>query len=68
MTNSNIDEMYELGMKNGALGGKLVGAGSGGFMMFLAQDREVLRKAFIERGFSELPFRFSFGGVETLVR
>lgn len=68
MSNANIDEMYELGMKNGALGGKLVGAGSGGFMMFFAQDREILRKAFIERGFSELPVRFSFGGVETLVR
>src|SRR5262249_17553760 len=39
MTNPEIDEWYELGRKNGAIGGKLVGAGGGGFLMFYASDR-----------------------------
>ena len=39
MSNPKIDEWYELGMKNGAVGGKLVGAGGGGFLMFYAADR-----------------------------
>jgi len=34
MTNDTIDELYEIGMKNGALGGKLLGAGGGGYVMF----------------------------------
>ena len=38
MSNPQIDEWYELGRKNGAIGGKLVGAGGGGFLMFYAED------------------------------
>ena len=38
MSNPQIDEWYELGRRNGALGGKLVGAGGGGFLMFYAED------------------------------
>lgn len=45
MTNERIDELYELGMKRGALGGKLIGAGSGGFLMFLTNDPARLDKA-----------------------
>ena len=40
MSNPQIDEWYELGMRNGAVGGKLVGAGGGGFLMFYASDRK----------------------------
>lgn len=36
ITNSNIDKLYEQALKAGALGGKLVGAGGGGFMLFMA--------------------------------
>ncbi|MDA9930211.1 galactokinase [Alphaproteobacteria bacterium] len=68
MSNANIDEMYALGMANGALGGKLVGAGSGGFMLFYAHDKVALRRSFSEKGYREMPFRFCFGGVETLTR
>ena len=40
MSNPKIDEWYELGRRNGAIGGKLVGAGGGGFLLFYAEDRE----------------------------
>ncbi len=39
MSNAQIDEWYDLASSNGALGGKLVGAGGGGFLMFYAEDR-----------------------------
>ena len=42
MSNPQIDEWYELGRSNGALGGKLVGAGGGGFLMFYAEDHRRL--------------------------
>ena len=45
MSNPQIDEWYELGIRNGAVGGKLVGAGGGGFLMFYADERNRLRHA-----------------------
>jgi D-glycero-alpha-D-manno-heptose-7-phosphate kinase len=62
MSNSKIDVAYSKGMSNGAVGGKLVGAGGGGFLMFLAEDRSRLRKAMAEEGLEELRFRFDFEG------
>ncbi|MDR1080043.1 MAG: galactokinase [Deltaproteobacteria bacterium] len=62
MSNSKIDVAYSKGMANGAVGGKLVGAGGGGFLMFLAEDRTRLRKAMAEEGLEELRFRFDFDG------
>ena len=35
MTNKKIDEVYDIALRNGAIGGKLVGAGGGGFCFFL---------------------------------
>ncbi len=67
MSNPQIDEWYELGMKNGALGGKLVGAGGGGFLMFYAEDRNRLRHAMIKAGLEEVRFRFDFEGTKTLI-
>jgi D-glycero-alpha-D-manno-heptose-7-phosphate kinase len=67
MTNPQIDEWYELGMKNGALGGKLVGAGGGGFLMFYAKDRNCLRHAMSKAGLEEVRFRFDFEGTKTLL-
>ena len=43
MTNPEINKIYNLALKNGALGGKLVGAGGGGFLMFYSNDKEKLR-------------------------
>jgi len=45
MTNYGIDNHYDLGLKNGAVGGKVVGAGGGGFLMFYTEDRERLIEA-----------------------
>ncbi len=67
MSNPKIDEWYELGMKNGALGGKLVGAGGGGFLMFYAEDRNRLRHAMSKVGLEEVRFRFDFEGTKTLI-
>lgn len=67
MSNTHIDEWYELGKKNGALGGKLVGAGGGGFLMFYAEDRNRLRHALSRVGLEEVRFRFDFEGTKTLI-
>jgi len=67
MSNAQIDEWYDLGMRNGALGGKLVGAGGGGFLLFYAQDRNRLRHAMSKAGLEEVRFRFDFEGTKTLI-
>ncbi len=67
MSNSQIDEWYELGMKNGAAGGKLVGAGGGGFLMFYANDRAKLRQAMTKAGLEEVRFRFDFEGSKVMI-
>jgi D-glycero-alpha-D-manno-heptose-7-phosphate kinase len=67
MSNPKIDEWYELGMKNGAIGGKLVGAGGGGFLMFLAHDRNKLRHAMAHAGLEEVRFKFDFEGTKVVM-
>ena len=68
MSNSKIDEWYELGRKNGALGGKLIGAGGGGFLMFYARRKERLRAAMRSAGLREMRFRFDFQGTSIVVQ
>ena len=68
MSTPTIDELYELGMTNGAVGGKLVGAGAGGFLMFYANDAGKLRNAFRQRGLEEVVFRFDHDGSTILSR
>ena len=67
MSNPQIDAWYELGMHNGAIGGKLVGAGGGGFLMFMAQDRSKLRSAMVAAGLEEVRFRFDFEGSKVVM-
>ncbi len=67
MSNPQIDEWYELGRKNGAIGGKLVGAGGGGFLLFYAEDRKNLRQAMAHAGLEEVRFRFDFEGTKVLL-
>jgi D-glycero-alpha-D-manno-heptose-7-phosphate kinase len=67
MSNPKIDGWYELGMKNGAVGGKLVGAGGGGFLMFYAADRNKLRHAMAHAGLDEVRFRFDFDGTKVVL-
>jgi D-glycero-alpha-D-manno-heptose-7-phosphate kinase len=66
MSNPQIDEWYELARKNGALGGKLVGAGGGGFLLFYAEDHRRLRSAMSGAGLEETRFRFDFEGTKVL--
>ena len=67
MSNSKINSWYEFGMKNGALGGKIVGAGGGGFLMFYADDKTKLRKAMKSEGLEELRFGFDFDGTKVIL-
>lgn len=66
MSNSEIDNWYQAALAHGALGGKLVGAGGGGFLMFYAGDKTRLRHAMRERGLTEVLFRFDFEGTKVL--
>jgi len=66
MTNGEIDRWYSCARENGALGGKLVGAGGGGFLMFYAEDKTRLRHAMRERGLKEVRFRFDFEGTRVI--
>jgi D-glycero-alpha-D-manno-heptose-7-phosphate kinase len=67
MSSPQIDEWYELAMKNGAAGGKLVGAGGGGFLMFYASDRNKLRHAMTKAGLEEMRFGFDFDGSKVVL-
>ncbi|MDR1510783.1 MAG: GHMP kinase [Synergistaceae bacterium] len=67
MSNTRIDDWYSIAMKNGAIGGKLVGAGGGGFLMFLARDAVKLRGAMREAGLDEVRFRFDYEGTKVLL-
>ena len=61
-SNDRIDTVYAIARENGALGGKLVGAGGGGFLMFFTEDRPRLRARMIENGLQEMDFDFDFDG------
>jgi len=69
MSNGGIDEWYELGLKSGALGGKIMGAGGGGFLLFCAENgaRKYLRKTMENAGLRYMDFRFDFQGAKLLV-
>ena len=68
MSNSQIDEWYEIAMRNGALGGKLIGAGGGGFLMFYTENKRRLLHAMLEQGLEEVRFRFDFEGSKTMIQ
>jgi D-glycero-alpha-D-manno-heptose-7-phosphate kinase len=68
MSNGEINRWYELAMENGALGGKLIGAGGGGFLMFYAEDKVRLRKAMTQTPLSEVRFRFDFEGTKVVLQ
>jgi D-glycero-alpha-D-manno-heptose-7-phosphate kinase len=66
MSNPKIDEWYEVGRKAGAIGGKLVGAGGGGFLMFYAPEPQKVRAAMAGAGLEEVRFRFDFDGARVV--
>ena len=67
MSNPDIDNWYNLAMNNGAIGGKLIGAGGGGFLMFYTEDKRRLRHVMREAGMAEVRFRFDFEGTKVVV-
>jgi D-glycero-alpha-D-manno-heptose-7-phosphate kinase len=67
MSNAKINEWYDLARANGALGGKLIGAGGGGFLMFYAQEKTRLRNAMAKAGLQEVRFRFDFEGTKLVI-
>ena len=68
MSNDAIDGWYELARQNGALGGKLVGAGAGGFLLLFADDVDRVRRAMRDAGLEEIRFAFDFDGSAVLTR
>jgi D-glycero-alpha-D-manno-heptose-7-phosphate kinase len=67
MTNKKITKYYKDALKNGAIGGKIVGAGGGGFLMFYANDIKKLRKKMIQDGLEEVKFDFDFRGTHIVL-
>ena len=67
MSNPKIDEWYQLALNNGAIGGKLVGAGGGGFLMFMAKNRTQLRREMASAGLEEVGFKFDFEGAKVIM-
>ena len=67
MSNPKINEWYDLAMASGALGGKLIGAGGGGFLMFFAEEKNRLRHAMRHAGLTEVRFRFDFEGTKQVI-
>jgi D-glycero-alpha-D-manno-heptose-7-phosphate kinase len=68
MTSSEIDGWYAHALANGAAGGKLIGAGGGGFLMFYSNEKAKLRHAMREIGLTEVRFRFDFEGTKVLIQ
>jgi D-glycero-alpha-D-manno-heptose-7-phosphate kinase len=68
MTSGEIDGWYEHALANGAAGGKLIGAGGGGFLMFYSSEKTKLRHAMREIGLTEVRFRFDFEGTKVLIQ
>jgi D-glycero-alpha-D-manno-heptose-7-phosphate kinase len=67
MSNGAIDDCYGHALANGAVGGKLVGAGGGGFLLFYTTDKPRLLRAMRGKGLNEVRFRFDFEGTTVLI-
>lgn len=68
ISNQFIDDCYNTAIQNGAMGGKIMGAGGGGFFMFYCGDNQMkLKSAMKEKGLSQMRFHFDFEGAKTLV-
>jgi D-glycero-alpha-D-manno-heptose-7-phosphate kinase len=69
ISNPNIDRWYNIARKAGASGGKVIGAGGGGFLMLYCplRKKEAVRKSMTSEGLEEMPFNFDFQGAKVLV-
>ena len=68
MSNASIDGYYCLALKSGALGGKLIGAGGGGFLLLYTEEKTRVRRAMTEAGLREVRVRFDFDGTRLVAR
>ena len=68
MSNDEINHWYDLARSHGAVGGKLVGAGAGGFLLFYTRDTDRLRCGLEGTGLTEVRFRFDYDGAVVLAR
>ena len=66
MSNPDIDSWYDLALNNGAIGGKLIGAGGGGFLLFYTEQKARLRTALRGAGLMEVPLSFDYEGTKIL--
>ncbi len=67
MSNDDIDKWYSHGINNGAIGGKLVGAGAGGFLLFVTQDKIKLRDSMKKFNLNEVQIKFNFEGTKLVM-
>lgn len=67
MSNPTIDDVYDYALTHGAVGGKLIGAGGGGFLLFYTTDKPRLLRAMREKGLSEVRFKFDFAGTTVVI-
>ena len=67
MSNSTINNIYNFALKNGATGGKLLGAGGGGFLLFYVEDfkKHPFLAAMREKGLIETRFKFDLAGIRS---
>jgi D-glycero-alpha-D-manno-heptose-7-phosphate kinase len=69
ISNSRIDHLYQLARDNGAMGGKITGAGGGGFLLLYCEppQQEYVRRAMAAEGIREMTFAFDFQGAQVIV-
>ena len=67
MSNELINNYYSFAMKNGAIGGKIIGAGGGGFLLFYSDSPSKLRNALKKTKLKEVRFKFDFEGVKQIL-
>ncbi|MDB4983516.1 MAG: bifunctional fucokinase/L-fucose-P-guanylyltransferase [Myxococcales bacterium] len=66
MSNADIDRWYDLALANGAIGGKVIGAGGGGFLLFYTEEKAKLRAALRREGLMEIKLSFDYEGTKIL--
>lgn len=67
MSNKKINSIYNYALRNGAIGGKLIGAGGGGFLLFYSDKPEYLRRAMEKKKIQEIRFNFDSEGVKRVL-
>jgi len=68
MSNEFLNKCYDIALQNGAIGGKIMGAGGGGFFMFYCdQKKDKLRASMTEMGLREMYFRIDFDGSKVVL-